>query len=58
MSIDLAVSDGIATVTINNPDKLNALDTGHLQDLLGTFRSRSTYPGVRVVILTWAGERA
>ena len=58
MSIDLGVSDGIATVTINNPEKLNALDTDHLESLLGTFRSLSTDVGVRVVILTGAGDRA
>jgi enoyl-CoA hydratase len=58
MSIDLAMSDGIATVTINNPDKLNALDTEHLESLLGTFRSLSKDASVRVAILTGAGERA
>jgi enoyl-CoA hydratase len=58
VSIDLAVSDGIATVTINNPERLNALDSDHLERLLGTFRSLSTDTRVRVVILTGAGERA
>lgn len=58
MSIDLAVHDGIATVTINNPDKLNALDTDHLEALLGTLRTLSTDASVRVVILTGAGDRA
>lgn len=58
MSIDLAVTDGIATVTINNPDKLNALDVDHLESLLGTFRSLATDTSVRAVILTGAGDRA
>jgi enoyl-CoA hydratase len=58
MSIDLAVTEGIATVTINNPAALNALDTDHLESLLQTFRSLSTRDDVRVVILTGAGDRA
>lgn len=58
MSIDLGVRDGIATVTINNPDRLNALDAEHLEDLLRTFRSLSTDNSVRVVVLTGAGDRA
>jgi enoyl-CoA hydratase len=58
MSIDLAIEEEIAIVTINNPDALNALDTDHLESLLQTFRSLSTRDDVRVVILTGAGERA
>jgi enoyl-CoA hydratase len=58
MSIDLAVTEGIATVTINNPAALNALDTDHLESLLQTFRSLSTRDDVRVVVLTGAGDRA
>jgi enoyl-CoA hydratase len=58
MSIDLAVREQIATVTINNPDRLNALDEEHLQDLLTTFRSIARDNAVRVVILTGAGDRA
>jgi enoyl-CoA hydratase len=58
MSIDLAVSNAIATVTINNPERLNALDEEHLGDLLTTFRSLAKTPTVRAVILTGAGDRA
>lgn len=58
MSIDLAIDEEIAIVTINNPDALNALDTDHLETLLQAFRSLSTRDDVRVVILTGAGERA
>jgi enoyl-CoA hydratase/carnithine racemase len=34
MPIDLHVDDaGIATITINRPDRMNALDTAHYRDL-------------------------
>lgn len=58
MSIDLQVDHGIAMVTINNPDRLNALDMEDLQSLLQTFRSLARNRDVRVVILTGAGDRA
>lgn len=58
MSIDLAIDQHVATVTINNPDKLNALDEQHLNDLLTTFRSIARNGSVRAVILTGAGQRA
>lgn len=58
MSIDLVVDHGIATVTINNPDRLNALDIDDLETLLKTFRGLATSADVRVVILAGAGERA
>lgn len=58
MSIDLHVQDAIATVTINNPGALNALDIDHLQSLIDTFEGLSARPDVRVVLLTGAGQRA
>lgn len=58
MSIDLQVDHGIAMVTINNPNRLNALDMDDLQNLLQTFRSLATKRDVRVVILAGAGDRA
>lgn len=58
MSIDLAIDQHIATVTINNPDRLNALDEQHLNDLLMTFRSIARNGSVRAVVLTGAGDRA
>jgi 2-(1,2-epoxy-1,2-dihydrophenyl)acetyl-CoA isomerase len=48
--------DGIATVTLNRPDKLNALDLPLRLELLDTFRSLATDDSVRVVILTGAGK--
>ena len=54
----LDVSDGIARVTINRPDKLNALDSTVIDDLGGAvdlIRKDST---IRAAILTGAGPKA
>lgn len=58
MSIDLAVDGAIATVTLNNPDELNALDNDHLQSLIDTFTNLGSRTDVRVILLTGAGQRA
>ncbi len=53
-----AVSDGIARVTVNRPDKLNALNgvvIAELGDAVGHIEGDS---GVRGVILTGAGSKA
>ncbi len=58
MSIDLNVVDRIATITINNPDELNALDVSHLQALVSAFAEANARNDVRAIVLTGAGERA
>ena len=52
----LEQSDGIASVTLNRPDKLNALSTGLLGALTETLEQVAGDPAVRVVILTGAGR--
>lgn len=56
MSIDLHVEDAIATVTMNNPEALNALDLDHLRSLKSTFEDLSGRSDVRVILLTGAGK--
>ena len=56
--IDCAVADGIATVTVNRPDKLNALNSAVLDSLRQTFERLRDDASVRAVILTGAGEKA
>lgn len=51
-------SDGIATVTINRPDKLNALNSTVLDELQTVVRQLSGDENVRGVIITGAGEKA
>lgn len=58
MSIEYEVQDQIATVTINNPERLNALDEEHLEGLLDAFRRVATDVSIRAVILTGQGEKA
>mgnify|MGYP001582519876 CR=1 FL=1 len=50
--------DRIATVTINRPDKLNALNAQAKSELRDLFAQIKTDSNVDVVILTGAGEKA
>jgi enoyl-CoA hydratase len=51
-------SDGIATVTVNRPKALNALNEETLGELLACFEGLEADPTIRAVILTGAGEKA
>ncbi len=48
----------IAVVTVNRPEKLNALNMTVLQELKAAFAELDTDEQVRVVIMTGAGEKA
>jgi enoyl-CoA hydratase/carnithine racemase len=50
--------DGVATVTLNRPERRNALSTTLLRELLTALGAARDDPEVRVVILTGAGDRA
>ncbi len=50
--------DGIAVITINRPDKLNALNTPLLNQLEAVLHDVESDRQVRVLILTGAGEKA
>ena len=57
MSYVSADIDGpIAVVTLNRPDKHNAFDDALIADLTATFKSIDANPGVRVLILSAAGQ--
>jgi enoyl-CoA hydratase len=53
-----AVADRVATVTVNRPDKLNALNDAVMADLGAAFARARADDDVRVVVLTGAGEKA
>ena len=58
MAVDVEIDDGIAVVTMNRPQALNAFNSEQL-DLLGAaFHALGQDRSVRVVILTGAGDRA
>lgn len=50
------LSDGIATITLNRPDKLNAYTTEMGEEVTHAFRDTQRDPEVRAVILTGAGK--
>jgi E-phenylitaconyl-CoA hydratase len=58
MPIDLEINEGIATITFNRPERLNAFDPEHYATLSKTFVAVRDNPDVRVVIVTGAGERS
>ena len=49
-------ADGIATITLNRPDKLNAYTTEMGDEVVDAFSKTREDPDVRVVILTGAGR--
>ncbi|WP_044563708.1 crotonase/enoyl-CoA hydratase family protein [Azospirillum sp. B4] len=53
-----ALEDGIATLTLNRPEKLNALSYGLVDTLLTALDGMEGEPSVRAIILTGAGDRA
>jgi enoyl-CoA hydratase len=58
MGILYAVDAGVAHVTIDRPEKLNALTLEMYQGLGDAFRRAQADPAVRVILLTGSGERA
>ncbi len=50
--------DGIAVLTLNRPEKLNALSTALLAEFNAALDAVEADPAVRVLILTGAGEKA
>jgi enoyl-CoA hydratase len=54
----LAASDGIATVTLNRPEVLNALNGRMLEELSRTVGALAEDSSLRAVILTGAGTKA
>ena len=55
-TISLEVEDGIATLTLNRPDKLNAFNTTMMKELIAAFDATDADDSVRVVIVTGAGR--
>jgi enoyl-CoA hydratase/carnithine racemase len=47
---------GVATLTLNRPERLNALTIQVYEELRDTFRALDTEPGVRAVLLTGRGR--
>ena len=52
------IEDGIAIVTLNRPEAMNALSRGLRAELARAMRAVDADDSVRCVVLTGAGERA
>jgi enoyl-CoA hydratase len=53
-----SVAGRVATVTIDRPEKLNAIDPAMLEALKTVVQSADRDPDVRVIVLTASGDRA
>jgi enoyl-CoA hydratase/carnithine racemase len=53
---ELDVEHGVATITLNRPDRLNALTFDVYEELTATFHALGNEAGVRAVVLTGAGR--
>jgi E-phenylitaconyl-CoA hydratase len=58
MSIDIEINDGIATITINRPDRHNAMDPDHYEELSKAWIRVRDDPEIRCAIITGAGDKS
>jgi E-phenylitaconyl-CoA hydratase len=58
MAIDVEVSDHVATITINRPERLNAMDGEHYAALSRAWTRVRDDEEIRVAIVTGAGEKS
>ena len=56
--INLEISDGIATLTLNRPEKMNAFTNTMMNEIIDAMDVTDADDSVRAVIFTGAGERA
>ena len=55
-AIDYAAADGIAHITLNRPDRLNAINRGLISDLREAVVAANDDGAVRVLVLSGAGR--
>src|SRR5690606_13725995 len=53
-----SVEDGIATITLNRPDRMNAFTPQMMTERIAAFDATDADDAVKVVIVTGGGERA
>ena len=52
------IEDGIATITLNRPEKMNSFTGQMMQDIIAAFDVTDADDDVKAVIVTGSGERA
>jgi enoyl-CoA hydratase len=57
-TIVVTVKEGIATITLNRPQQMNALNRQMFRELDVAFDQVASDPGARVVVITGSGDRA
>ena len=55
-TITLEVEEGVALLTLNRPEKLNAFNTQMMRDMIAAFDLTDADDAVRAVIVTGAGR--
>jgi 2-(1,2-epoxy-1,2-dihydrophenyl)acetyl-CoA isomerase len=55
-TIEVATADGVATITLNRPDSLNALNAAMRRDLLAAVKAAGRDEAIRAVVLTGQGR--
>ena len=58
MPIDFSVDDGVALITINRPERRNALDAEHYELLSNAWETVRDDNQIRVAVVTGAGDTA
>jgi E-phenylitaconyl-CoA hydratase len=58
MPVQYAVSEQVATITLNRPEAMNSLDPESLAELNDVFQRANADDDVRVIILTGTGDKA
>ncbi|MFD2916925.1 enoyl-CoA hydratase/isomerase family protein [Psychroserpens luteus] len=51
-------NNGITTITVNRPNKLNALNKATIEELHGAFKAANKSKDSKVIIITGSGEKA
>ena len=57
-NLTLQTEPGVEIITINRPSKLNALNSGTIQELSTALKASNANPTVRVIVLTGSGKKA
>jgi len=58
MAVDFSISDGVATIVLNRPERLNALDQEHYEALSRAWTDVRDNDAIKVAVISGAGDRA